>query len=181
MNTQIEINLRYGLLDTDDLTNLFTGLNNLYKGLLKKSNHYNSNPDTKQPFRNFLEIDTISNGQSIRIIFKEGWMEESCSEKKNNKAKFPTNLGIPVLLLNLLLKGGQKKTKREDACLNEQLDVVANKIKQLPLFKKLEKVNEYNKTFATHLMQKKADDMIESLVNNQNIHFLDINGATLKK
>lgn len=75
-NTEIEIYFKYRHLDTGEIAKFFDRLDRLYKSILENSYPVYFSEKYNAPFRNFLEIESINTGQSIRIRFKEGWKPE---------------------------------------------------------------------------------------------------------
>lgn len=178
-NTEIEIYFKYRHLDTGEIADLFHRLDRLYKSLLKNSYrrvYFSEKYDA--PFRNFLEIDSINTGQSIRIKFKEGWKPEF----KFKDIKISKKLGIPAILLHLLLIGVQNVNNIYNDHLDAQLKELEIRLKQMEFYEKIEEKerNRYKKTFYARPYQKQADEAIQVFMNNENIYFIEINGTVIK-
>ena len=179
-NTEIEIYFKYRHLDTGEIAELFERLDRLYKSLLDNSYpvYYSEKYDV--PFRNFLEIESINTGQSIRIKFKEGWKPEFKFRKQELEIRIPKKLGIPAILLYLLLTGVQKTTDIYNDYLEGQLKELEIKLKQMELYEKIEERERYRRPFNARPYQRQADETIQILINNQNINYIEINGTTIK-
>ncbi len=179
-NTGIEIYLRYLYLDTREIADLFEGLDRLYKRLLDNSYPVYYSEKYDAPFRNFLEIESINTGQSIRIRFKEGWKPEFKVRKQELEIRIPKKLGIPAILLYLLLTGVQKTSDIYNDNLDGQIKELEIKLKQMELYEQIEKRERYRKPFKARPYQRQADETIKILINNQNIYYIEINGTTIK-
>ncbi len=179
-NTEIDIYFKYDYLDTSELTELFNRLDRLYKSLLDNSYPVYFSEKYGQPFRNFLEIESINTGQSIRIRFKEGWKPEFRVRKKELEINIPVKLGIPAIVLYFLLTGAQKMTSIRNDYLDGQLKELEIKLKQIELYEKMEDRERYRKPFPNRPYQKQADETIDFIINNQNINYIEINGTVIK-
>ena len=179
-NTEIEIYFKYRHLDTGEIAELFERLDRLYKRLLDNSYpvYYSERYDA--PFRNFLEIESINTGQSIRIRFKEGWKPEFKFRNHELEIIFPKKLGIPAILLYLLLTGVQKTSDIYNDYLDRQLKELEIKLKQMELYEKIEEREGYRRPFIARPYQRQANETIQILINNQNINYIEINGTTIK-
>lgn len=179
-NIEIDIYFKYDYLDTSELTELFSRIDRLYKSLLDNSHPVYFSEKYGQPFRNFLEIESINTGQSIRIRFKEGWKPEFSVRKKELEISIPLKLGIPALLLYFLLTGAQKMTNMRNDYLDGQLKEFEIKIKQIELYEKMEQRERYRRPFPNRVYQRQADETINFVINNQNINYIEINGTVIK-
>lgn len=179
-NTEIEIYFKYRHLDTGEIAELFERLDRLYKSLLDNSYPVYYSEKYDAPFRNFLEIESINTGQSIRIRFKEGWKPEFKFRKQELEIRIPKKLGIPAILLYLLLTGVQKTSDIYNDYLDGQLKELEIKLKQMELYEKIEERERYRRPFNARPYQRQADETIQILINNQNINYIEINGTTIK-
>jgi hypothetical protein len=179
-NTEIDIYFKYHHLDTSELTELFSRLDRLYKSLLDNSYPVYFSEQYGQPFRNFLEIESINTGQSIRIRFKEGWKAEFRIRKKELEINIPVKLGIPALVLYFLLTGAQRMTSMRNEYLDGQLKDLEIKIKQIELYEKMEEREGYRRPFPNRVYQRQADETINFIINNQSINYIEINGTVIK-
>ena len=179
-NTEIDIYFKYDYLDTSELTELLSRLDRLYQSLLDNSYPVYFSEKYEQPFRNFLEIESINTGQSIRIRFKEGWKPEFRVRKKELEISIPIKLGIPALVLYFLLTGAQKMTSMRNDYLDGQLKELEIKIKQTELYEKMEDRERYRRPFPIRAYQRQADETINFIINNQNINYIEINGTVIK-
>jgi hypothetical protein len=179
-NTEIDIYFKYDYLDTNELTELLGRLDRLYKSLLDNSYPVYFSEKYGQPFRNFLEIESINTGQSIRIRFKEGWKPEFRVRKKELEINIPVKLGIPAIVLYFLLTGAQKMTSMRNDYLDGQLKELEIKLKQMELYEKMEDRERFRRSFPNRPYQRQADEMINFIINNQNINYIEINGTVIK-
>ncbi|MEI7508995.1 MAG: hypothetical protein WCJ62_05970 [Flavobacterium sp.] len=179
-NTEIDIYFKYDYLDTNELTELLSRLDRLYKILLDNSFPVYFSEKYGQPFRNFLEIESINTGQSIRIRFKEGWKPEFRVRKKDLEINIPIKLGIPAIVLYFLLTGAQKITSMRNDYLDGQLKELELKLKQMELYEKMEDTERYRSPFPSRTYQRQATEMMNFIINNQNINFIEINGTVVK-
>ena len=179
-NTEIEIYFKYNYLDTAELTQIFSSLDRLYKSLLDNSYPVYFSEKYSQPFRNFLEIDSINTGQSIKIRFKEGWKPEFRVRKKELEINIPLKLGIPAILLYYLLTGAQKMTSMQNDYLEGQLKELEIKIKQIELYEKIEEREGYRRQFQNRQYQRQSEEIVNFIINNQNINHIEINGTVIK-
>ena len=179
-NTEIDIYFKYDYLDTNELTELLSRLDRLYKILLDNSFPVYFSEKYGQPYRNFLEIDSINTGQSIRIRFKEGWKPEFRVRKKDLEINIPIKLGIPAIVLYFLLTGAQKITRMRNDYLDGQLKELELKLKQMELYEKMEDTERYRSSFPSRTYQRKATEMMNFIINSQNINYIEINGTVVK-
>lgn len=179
-NTEIDIYFKYDYLDTSELNELLNKLDRHYNSLLDYSYPVYFSEKYSKPFRNFLEIESINTGQSIRIIFKEGWKPEFRVRKKELEISIPVKLGIPAILLYFLLLGAQKVTNMRNDYLDGQLKEIELKIKQMELYEKIEERERVNRIISTRSYHRKAEETINFLINNQFINYIEINGVVIK-
>jgi hypothetical protein len=179
-NTEIEIYFKYRHLDTGEIAKFFDRLDGLYKSLLENSYPVYYSEKYNAPFRNFLEIESINTGQSIRIRFKEGWKPEFKFRKNELEIKIPKKLGVPSILIYLLLTGVQKTSDIYNDYLDVQLKELEIKLKQMELYEKIEEREKFRRPLNSKLYQKQADEIIQILIKNQNINYIEINGTTIK-
>lgn len=179
-NTEIDFYFKYDYLDTNELTELLSRLDKLYKSLLDNSYPVYFSEKYGQPFRNFLEIESINTGQSIRIRFKEGWKPEFRLRKKELEINIPVKLGIPAIVLYFLLTGAQKITNMRNDYLDGQLKELELKLKQMELYEKMEDTERYRRPFPRKPYQRQATEMMNFIINNQNINYIEINGTVVK-
>jgi hypothetical protein len=165
-NTEIDIYLKYDYLDTSLLTDLFGKLNNLYRSLPE---------ELDGSFNNFLEIESINTGQSIRIRFKEGWKPKIRVRRGELEVGVPANLGIPAILIYFLLTGAQKITDMRNDYLDGQLKEMDIKLKRIELYEKIEESGRFKQS-----LERQAVDTINILFHNQDIKHVEINDVTIK-
>lgn len=179
-NTEIDIYFKYNHLDTSELTELLSKIDRFYKSLLNNSYPVYFSEKYSMPFRNFLEIESINTGQSIRIKFKEGWKPEFQVRKKEIEINIPVKLGIPAILLYFLLVGAQRLTNMRNDYLDGQLKEVELKIKQLELYEKIEERESFNRSISNRSYHRQAEETINFIINNQFMNYMEINGAVIK-
>ena len=179
-NTEIDIYFKYDYLDINELTELFNRLDKLYKSILDNSYPVYFSEKYGQPFRNFLEIDSINTGQSIRIRFKEGWKPEFRFRKKELEISIPVKLGIPAIVLYFLLTGAQKMINMRNDYLDGQLKELEIKLKQMELYEKMEDRESYRRPSPSRPYQRQGDETINFMINNKNINYIEINGTVIK-
>ncbi len=179
-NTEIDIYFKYDYLDTNELTELLGRLDRLYKSLLDNSYPVYFYEKYEQPFRNFLEIESINTGQSIRIRFREGWKPEFRVRKKELEISIPVKLGIPAMVLYYLLTGAQKMSNMRNDYLDGQLKELEIKLKQMELYEKIEDRERYRRPFPNRPYQRQADETINFIINIQYINHIEINGTIIK-
>lgn len=179
-NTEIVLYFKYRHLDAGEIAEIFGGLDKLYKILLENSYPIYYSEKYNTPFRNFLEIESINTGQSITIKFKEGWKPEFKFIKQEPELRISKNLAIPAIALFFLLTGVQKVSHLYNDYLNSQLKELEIKLKQIELYEKIEMRDNSIRTRAKKKYQRQADETIRILTNNQNIYYIEINGANIK-
>lgn len=179
-NTEIEIYFKYRHLDTGEIAELFERLNRFYKNLLESSYPVYYSEKYNAPFRNFLKIESINTGQSIRIIFKEGWKPEFKLRNQDLEIIIPKKLGIPVFLIYFLLAGTQKSIGIYNDKLDGQLKELEIKLKQMELYEKIIEREQFRRPNYTKSYQRQAEDTMQLLIKNHNINYIEINGITIK-
>jgi hypothetical protein len=179
-NTEIDIYFKYDYLDTNELTELLGRLDRLYKSLLDNSYPVYFYEKYGQPFRNFLEIESINTGQSIRIRFRESWKPQFRVRKKELEISIPVKLGIPAMVLYYLLTGAQKMSSMRNDYLDGQLKELKIKLKQMELYEKIEDRERYRRPFPNRSYQRQADETINFIINIQYINYIEINGTIIK-
>jgi len=167
--TEIDIYFKYDYLDTSLLTGFLSRLDELYLSLLEELG------ESEGSFQNFLEIESINTGQSIRFKFKEGWKPKLQITKGELEVGIPAKLGIPAILIYFLLTGVQRITNMHNDYLDSQIKEMDIKLKQIELYEKLEYRGRQKQ-----LIERQAGDTISFLFDNEAIKHVEINDVTIK-
>jgi len=181
--TKIEFYIKYHYLDTEDIELLLGRLNKLYKDILDYSYPIYYSEKYQAAFRNFLELDQINTGESIRFRFKEGWKPEFKIKKKELQIEIPKKLGIPALILYLLLTGAQKALDIRSTQLNNELKQLDIQLKQTELHERIEQKEasfQKRSPYRYRSLNRSANEIIEFIMINNNFYHISINDTIIK-
>lgn len=180
-DTEIELYFKYNYLDTYELKEIFDQIDRLYKNFLQLSYPVYFSEKYDQAYRNFLEIESINTGQSIKIKFKEGWKPEFRVKKKNLVIGIPMKLGIPALAVYFLFVGAQRIMDIRNDYLDAELKELEIQLQQIEIYEKIEERNQLNGNKTQRLFQQQANGVINYIIQNKNINYVEINGITIKE
>lgn len=184
-NSELEIYFKYDKLDIADVALFFKRLYDLYQIILKKSfpeYKYYILQETKQSFTNYLAFDIVKTDQSLTVTFKDDWRPSLHEKIKVFPIDIPIKLGIPAILVYLLSISIQKMLKFENQTFDNQLIRLAIKLDKLEHYKKnIDDTKNKRQLYSSPSFQKLADQTLQSLVYNDNILYLEINGIKAKE
>ncbi len=169
-NTELEIYFKYNRLDTKDLIEILDNINRLYETILSCSAPVYVYNDI--PLRNFMEIDSIHTGESIKFKLKEGWKPEFDIKDGDFNIQIPKMLGVPAIVIYFLLGGINNAMGINIKYQQTKLNDMELKIKQLDLDKKIRDSSSEKKRKINFQTRK----TIHSIINNKEIHYFEING-----
>ncbi len=181
---EIEFYLKYDHLYAADMAVLFDKLDKLFVSLVKRA-YMNDKPNvlfSEEQSGYFLEIQSMNTGNSLHLKFNECWKSLLNASNGQPDKNTPIKLGIPVIINYLLLLGVQKLSGKKNETLNQQLKELELKLKEKKQGTKI-MLNEFTlliKLFH-RVQQKQAQNIIEFLLNNANIYYVEINGLVIKK
>ncbi|MCG2419370.1 hypothetical protein K8089_10075 [Aequorivita sp. F47161] len=178
--TEIELYFKYDYLDTYDLKEILNRIDRLYKNFLPLTYPIYFSEKYDLAFRNFLEIESINTGQSIKIKFKEGWKPEFRIKKKNLIVGIPIKLGIPALAVYFLFIGAQNVMTIRNEYLDAELKKMEIQLKQMEIYDKLKERKALEGNRVERHFQRQANDVINFIIQNKNINYVEINGTTIK-
>lgn len=175
--TELEIYFKYYRLETELLMSLFYRLEKMYKSISEYTYPVYFSEQYNMPLRNFLEIDSIKTGESIKIKFKEGWKPEFGVKDRNLEIRIPLKLGIPLIILYLILQSAQKLTNLYTETLEIQLKELEIQVKELELQKI---ISQKSIKPLSYKYNRQSDDFVRYVINNSNINYFQINGLPIK-
>lgn len=180
-NLPIEVFIKYKYLDSGELGSILNGLNLVFYRILKIQSRPSRSRKNDDVLYRFLEIESINTGHSIKIKFKEGWNPEIRFENNEIEVGVPKKLGVPAIILYLLLIGFQKSLTLSNQALDNQLKEYEIELKKIELFEKIQRLDSIKKTSVMKFSpQQFADSISESLIDNKNMYYIEINGVVVK-
>lgn len=150
MEYSLEIYVKYTYLDSRLLRLLPESVESIYETVLKTTSPVYVYENI--PFRNFLEIDSVKTGESIRFHLKEGWRPELSETDGEISLGIPKILGVAGITLYLLLSGIQKVVGIQNELLDTKLKEIDLKTKQYELRKKWKMVKILRKKSRDHIL-----------------------------
>jgi hypothetical protein len=173
---EMELYFKYYHLDTSDLAKLLWKIDKFYKQILSDTSLPTKVEYEDIEFMNFLEIDSINTGQSIKIKFKEGWKPQFNIIDKDLEIEIPIKLGIPAIIVYFLFVCVEKSMN----IYNTQLDIMLKKqelvIKNTELYEEI--FNKGDRRYRQYV--DLAQDTVDFLLDNEDINYLQINGLNVK-
>ena len=173
IENDIEIYIKYKRLENQDLIKLLYGIEKLYNGI----SAFNENQE--HGLVNYLEIQSINTGESIRIKFKEGWKPHIRSNKNEIEFLIPKQIGVPIIIVYFLFLGIQKSISTYNDYLDTQIKNLELQLKQIELYDKLNKTTK-NKTNSVYDFQKEGEKIIDFVNSNDNFNLVKINNCKTK-
>jgi hypothetical protein len=182
--TELDIYLRFDQLENGDVVELLSGLERLYNDIIRLPLIYFGHKIPARifhSFKNFLEVQSIETGQSIRFRFKEGWKPSIRIKKEELQIDVPKNLGVPIVIIYILLTSAQKIVELRNTILDNELKKLEIKMKELEIYKRIKDQSDLvNKAENFVRLQRQADKIIEFLYYSNSINHVEINGLTIK-
>lgn len=183
-NSDLEINIKHNYLDIADIADFFNSLHDLYKSIL-----LNTYPNylcyqieqTKQRFINNLAVEINRGYQTLTIKVNELWNPLLQDKINQTPIHIPIKLGIPAIMVYLLMITVQKMPLYKNLIFNGHLKDLAVKLVRMNHYQTVfnHEIN-IRKSFSATVYQTQANQILQSLMYNDEITYLEINGITIK-
>ena len=175
---ELELYLKYDNLDIEIILRLFKSIEQLHDTIMSTTSKVYFNEKNQQRFRNIMELDYISTGESIRIRLKEKWKIELRTKNGDVEIVLPRKLGIPLIIVFFILITAKQGIGLYNDYLDTQIKELDIELKQNELYRQMEETKRINPQYRRAKHQ--AHRTINYIMDNEDITFFQINGLTLK-
>jgi hypothetical protein len=174
----LELYFKYEHLDIETILRLFRNLNQLHGIIVNTTSPVYFNEDTKERFRNILDLTEIQTGQSIRIKLSEKWKVELPFRFGKVEGTFPKKLGVPLIITVFVLVAARQALGIYNEYLDTQLKQLEIEAKKNELYQQMEERRRIEPEFRS--ATREATKTIYYIMDNPDITYFEFNGIPIK-